>query len=66
MEEQRLYPLALYLATAAREDDLRAAANARRVRRQPRRSFRLAVGQSLVRVGERLAGEQSLELARFR
>ena len=66
MEEQRLYPLALYLAHAAREDDLRAAANARRVRRQARRSLRLAVGQSLVRVGERLAGEQSLELARFR
>ena len=39
MEEQRLYPLALYLAHAAREDDLRAAANARRVRRRPRRSF---------------------------
>jgi hypothetical protein len=66
MEEQRLYPLALYLANAAREDDLRAAADARRVPRQPRRSLRLAVGQSLVRVGERLAGEQSLELARFR
>ena len=66
MEEQRLYPLALYLANAAREDDLRAAADARRVARRPRRSFRLAVGQSLVRVGERLAGEQSLELARFR
>jgi hypothetical protein len=66
MENQRLYPLALYLANAAREDDLRAAAAARRAPRRPRRSFRLAVGQSLVRAGERLAGEQSLELARFR
>ena len=66
MENLRMFPLALYLANAAREDDLRAAADARRVRRQPRRSLRLAVGQSLVRVGERLAGEQSLELARFR
>ena len=66
MENRPLYPLALYLAIAAREDDLRAAADARRAPRQPRRSVRQAVGQSLVRAGERLAGEQSLELARFR
>ena len=66
MENQRLYPLALYLANAAREDDLRAAAEARQFPRQPRRSVRLAVGRSLVRAGARLAGEQSLEPARFR
>jgi hypothetical protein len=66
MENRPLYPLALYLANAARDDDLRAAADARRAPRRPRRSFRQAVGQSLVRAGERLAGEQSFELARFR
>jgi hypothetical protein len=66
MENRPLYPLALYLANDARDRERRAAADARRAPRRPRRSFRLAVGQSLVRVGERLAGEQSLELARFR
>jgi hypothetical protein len=53
MENRYLYPLALYLANAAREDDLRAAANARQVPRKPRRSVRQA-------------GEQALELARLR
>jgi hypothetical protein len=66
MENRPLYPLALYLANEARERDIRAAADARRVNRQPRRSVRQAVGRSLVRAGERLAGERSLELARFR
>ena len=66
MENRPLYPLALYLANAARERELRAAAQARLAPRQPRRSFRRVVGQSLVRAGARLAGEPSLELARFR
>jgi hypothetical protein len=66
MENRPLYPLALYLANDAREREMRAAADARRAPRQPRRSVRQAVGQSLVRAGERLAGEQSFELARFR
>jgi hypothetical protein len=66
MEDRPLFPLALYLANDARERDLRAAAEARRVPRQPRRSLRQVAGRSLVRVGERLAGERSLELARFR
>lgn len=66
MENQRLFPLALYLANDARDRELRAAARARLVARKPRRSFRLAVGQSLVRVGARLAGEAPLELARSR
>ena len=66
MENRYLYPLALYLAIAAREDDLRAAADARRAPRRHRRSVRQAVGRSLVRAGERLAGEPSFELARLR
>jgi hypothetical protein len=66
MENRQMYPLALYLANERRDRELRDAARARRVPRQPRRSFRLAVGQSLVNVGARLAGEAPLELARFR
>ena len=66
MENRPLYPLALYLANDRRDRELRDAARARRVSRQPRRSFRLAVGQSLVNVGARLAGEAPLELARSR
>jgi hypothetical protein len=66
MENRRLFPLALYLVNDAREREFRAAARARQVARQPRRSVRQAVGQSLVRVGERLAGDQSFELARLR
>ncbi|HKG20129.1 MAG TPA: hypothetical protein VKB00_10350 [Candidatus Limnocylindrales bacterium] len=66
MENRSIYPLALYLANDARDREMRDADRARRVPSQPRRSIRQAVGQSLVRVGARLAGEPSLELARFR
>jgi hypothetical protein len=66
MENRPMFPLALYLANDAREREFRAAAKARLAPRQPRRSLRQAAGQSLVRVGERLAGEPSLELVRFR
>jgi hypothetical protein len=66
MENKSLYPLALYLAYDARERDMRDAERARRVPRQPRRSARQRVGQSLVSVGVRLAGEAPLELARSR
>ena len=66
MENRPLYPLALFLANDARERELRAAARERLVPRQPRRSARQAVGRSLVRAGQRLAGEQSFELARSR
>ena len=66
MENKTLYPLALYLANDARERESNAAARARLVARTPRRSVRLAVGQSLVRLGARLAGEAPLELARSR
>jgi hypothetical protein len=66
MNNRPLYPLALYLANDAREREINAAARARLVARQPRRSVRQAVGQSLVNVGARLAGEAPLELARSR
>ena len=66
MENRQLYPLALYLANDRREREFRDAARERLVPRQPRRPFRLAVGQSLVNVGARLAGEAPLELARSR
>ena len=66
MENRPLYPLALYLANDARDRELRDAARARRVQNQPRRSVRQAVGQSLVRAGERLVGEPNLTPARSR
>jgi len=66
MNEKQLYPLALYLAKARREDELREAEDIRRLPRQPRPSVRRSVGQSLVRLGERLAGEPNLKPARFR
>jgi hypothetical protein len=55
----------LRLAKERRYDEFRQAADARRFAR-PSQPLRRSVGQSLVRIGERLAGEQSLELARFR
>jgi hypothetical protein len=66
MHDKSFFPLALYLANASRERDLRAAADERRVPRQPRLSVRRSVGQFLVRFGERLAGEPALKPARFR
>jgi hypothetical protein len=61
-----LYPLALYLANDARQREIRAAEQARRVPSQPRLSVRQSVGRSIVRIGVRLAGEPSLGLARSR
>jgi hypothetical protein len=66
MENKSLFPLVLFLANERRDRELRDAARARLVQNQPRRSVRLVVGQSLVRVGERLVGEPNLELARSR
>ena len=66
MNNRPLYPLALYLANDAREREIRAAERSRRVPVQPRQSVRQNVGRSIVRIGARLAGEPSLELARFR
>jgi hypothetical protein len=66
MNNRPMYPLALYLANDAREREIRAAERARRVPSQPRPSVRRSVGRSIVRIGARLAGEPSLELARFR
>jgi hypothetical protein len=66
MNQKQLFPMALYLANERREREVREAARERSVPRRPRPSFRWSVGQSLVRVGERLAGEAHLEPARFR
>jgi hypothetical protein len=66
MENRPLFPLALSLANERREREYREAELARLVARTPRRSLRQAVGQVLVRAGERLVGEPNLELARFR
>ena len=66
MNNRPIYPLALYLANDARERQIRAAERARRVPRQPRPSVRQSVGRSIARIGARLAGEPSLELARSR
>jgi hypothetical protein len=66
MNNPQIYPLALYLANDAREREIRAAERSRRVPVQPRQSVRQNVGRSIVRIGARLAGEPSLELARFR
>ncbi len=66
MSNRQIYPLALYLANDAREREIRAAAQSRRVTVQPRQSVRQNIGRSIVRIGARLAGEPSLELARFR
>jgi hypothetical protein len=64
-EMKRFAKYQLQLAKERRFDEYRLAADARRVERtsQP---LRRSVGQSIVRIGERLAGEPSLELARSR
>jgi hypothetical protein len=57
----------LQLVKERRAEQIREAAEARRfASRSRRQSVRRAVGQSLVRAGERLAGERSLGLARSR
>ena len=66
MNDKQLFPLALYLANAERERQLRDAAFARRVPRRPRASVRRTVGRSVVRFGQRLAGEPNLKPVRSR
>ena len=65
-EQQQSYPLALYLANDRREREFRAAARERSVAHQPQSSVRQFVGQSVVRFGERLAGEANLKPVRSR
>jgi hypothetical protein len=55
----------LRLVKERRNEEMKQAENARRFAR-PSKPLRRSVGQSIVRFGERLAGEQPLELARFR
>jgi hypothetical protein len=55
----------LWLIQALRDEDIRRANDARRFRSaQP--SIRRAIGTSIVRLGTRLAGEPTYELARSR
>ena len=55
----------LRLVQERRNDEIKQAADARRFAR-PSKPLRRSLGQSIVRFGERLAGEQPLELARSR
>jgi hypothetical protein len=66
MNERQQYPLALYLANDRRDREFRAAARERNVPSQPRFPVRRFVGQSVVRFGQRLAGEANLKPVRSR
>ena len=66
MNERQQYPLDLYLANDRRDREFRAAARERSVPGQPRSSVRRFVGQSVVRFGQRLAGEANLKPVRSR
>ena len=66
MQKLNRHPLVLYLVNEARAREIRAAALVRQVPRRPRKPLRRSIGQSIVRLGERLAGEPSFELARSR
>ena len=55
----------LELVKERRAQEIRQAAEARRFAR-PAQPIRRSVGRSIVRIGQRLAGEPSFELARFR
>ena len=66
MENRPLFPLALYLVNEAREREHRARGPSPAGAEPASSIVRLAVGQSIVRVGARLAGEPTTELARSR
>jgi hypothetical protein len=55
----------LWLIQALRDEDIRRANDARRFRSR-RPSIRRAIGTSIVRLGTRLAGDPTYELARSR
>jgi hypothetical protein len=55
----------LWLIQALRDEDIRRANDARRSR-NPQPSIRRAIGTSIVRLGTRVAGEPTYELARSR
>jgi len=63
MQQFPSYELYRFLATE-REREIRAAARARQVPRQPRQSTRQAIGRSIVRVGEAVAAEPGFTPAR--
>jgi hypothetical protein len=64
-EMQSLVTYQLWLAIQRRDEQIREAARDRRFA-QPSPSIRRAVGTSIIRLGTRLAGEPTYELARSR
>ena len=66
VQTQNAYPLVLYLVNEAHARQIREAALARQVPSRPQRQLRRSIGHSIVRLGERLAGEPSFELVRSR
>jgi hypothetical protein len=57
--------LALFLAKEQRQREIEHAARERRLA-SPRQSIRRSVGRRVIAFGQRIAAEQSLELARSR
>ena len=66
MSNRPLYPMALFLANDARDREIRAAAQTRLIQRPTSQSVHQSISRYIVKFGARLAGEPSLELARFR
>ncbi len=66
MNEKQLALPDLFLAQDRREREFRAMELERSVPRRSPPSIRQSIGQSFVRLGERLAGEPTLEPARSR
>ena len=58
--------ISLELARLRREDEIREAAQRRLVGRSSSTSLRRSVGRTIIRIGERMAAEPSMSLARPR
>jgi hypothetical protein len=66
MQQFPSYELYHFLVKEGREREIRAAARERQIPRQPSRSARQAVGQSIIRIGEAIAAEPGFKPARSR
>ena len=58
--------LSLWLIQARHDEEIRSAAQARLLPHRRRQPIRRALGHSIIRIGERLAAENSLSAARAR
>ncbi|TMG24130.1 MAG: hypothetical protein E6H96_07670 [Chloroflexi bacterium] len=58
--------LSLWLIQGRRNEEIRAAAMARLIESRRPRPIRRALGRSMIKIGERLAAENSLSAARSR